>query len=226
MTDLRQRVPVGGLSDVGGEVICLDDEGVIEEGVDVGLLGEGGGSSRGYYYYDDGSEDTSESETTSDEEGDDVCGGRGGCGGCWEEDECCFEMVGCCAGGYGLQAGGGRGGCGIGFGCEVGGRMTPRDCGGERGRKCKECETGKKCKTCEKRRKKKKKGKGFWSKLYPVKKLGEWGGDVVGVSRCPGEVGIPFSVAFLFGSCLLRSCGEVRAETKGERGLVFVFECR
>lgn len=50
--------------------------------------------------------------------------------------------------------------------------MTARDCGGKRGKKCKECEKRKKCKACEKRRKKK--GKGFWSKLYPVKKLGEW----------------------------------------------------
>ncbi|KAK1499777.1 hypothetical protein CTAM01_06971 [Colletotrichum tamarilloi] len=190
MADLRRRVPVGGLSDVGGEVICLDDEGVVEEGVDVGLVGGGGGSGGGYYYYDDESEDISESETTSDEEES----GCGGCGGCWEEDECCFEMVECCSGRYGCQTGGGRGSCSIGFGCEIGGRMTPRDCGGKRGKKCKECEKRKKCKMCEKG--KKKKGKGFWSKLYPVRKLGEWGGDVVGVSRCPGEVSIPSSVVF------------------------------
>lgn len=173
-------------------MICLDDDGVIEEGVDVGVVGgDGGGSGGGYYYYDDGSEDTSESETTSEEE-EEGCSGCGGCGGCWEEDECCFEMVECCSGGYGCQTRGGgmRESCGFGFGCDVGRGTTRSGCGGKRGKKCEEFEQRKKCKACEKRGKKKKKGKGFWSKLYPVKKLGEWGGDVVGVSRCPGEVSI------------------------------------
>ncbi|KAK1701465.1 hypothetical protein BDP55DRAFT_625684 [Colletotrichum godetiae] len=188
MTDLRQRVPVGGLSDVGGDVICLDDDGVIDEGGDVGVVGVGG-SAGGYYYYDDGSEGTSESETSSDD--DEECGGCGdgdGCRGCWEDDECYFEMVGCLTGG-----GRGRGSCGFGFECEVG-TAAMRGRKGRKG-KCKECEKKRKCKACEKR-KKKKKGKGFWSTLYPVKKLGEWGGDVVGVSRYPGEVSILFSVPF------------------------------
>ncbi|KAK1969966.1 hypothetical protein LY78DRAFT_744720 [Colletotrichum sublineola] len=92
--------------------------------------------------------------------GGDCCSDSG-----WSE--CCYETVECCVGG------------GIGRGR----KLTYEKCSAKakKEKTCKECEKKKICRKC------KKKGPSLWSRCYPVKKRSDWGGNVVGVSRCPGE---------------------------------------
>lgn len=130
-----------------------------EDGV---VYEEGGGG--GYCFGLDSSSDSdSESESDSDEG---ECSECGDCCSDWES-ECCYETMECCAG-----VDGGGGGCSVGRGRGFGG------CSGRKDSKRK------------KNKKKKKDKNGFWGRCYPVMKRGggEWGGDVVGFSRCPGEV--------------------------------------
>ncbi|KAK2064727.1 hypothetical protein LY76DRAFT_23521 [Colletotrichum caudatum] len=84
-----------------------------------------------------------------------------------EWSECCYETLECCVGG------GGRG---------RESRHDRRDVKAKKEKTCKECEKKQMCRKCRK------KGPSFWSRCYPVKGRNDWGGNIVGVSRCPGEV--------------------------------------
>ncbi|KAK2780528.1 hypothetical protein CKAH01_00472 [Colletotrichum kahawae] len=137
----------------------MDEDGVVYE--------EGGGGGGYRYDLDSSSDSESESETDLEEDGEGGCSECGDCCSDWES-ECCYETMDCCAG---VGGGGGGGGCSVGRGCGFGGCSGRKDLKRRKGKK------------------QKKKKKGFWGKCYPVMKRGggEWGGDVVGFSRCPGE---------------------------------------
>lgn len=148
-----------------------------------------------HYGHDTSSCSSSDSDTDSDS-GSEASWCRDCCCRCWSdwEDECYYETMECCGGGS-------VGVCGWSYG-----RSSSRSSGW----------IGKddaKRKNKKKKRKKTKKrddGKGlsFWQKCYPVKKKGDWGGDVVGVSRCPGEVcasPCPLASFFFFGLAVVVS---------------------
>ncbi|EFQ26633.1 uncharacterized protein GLRG_02453 [Colletotrichum graminicola M1.001] len=82
--------------------------------------------------------------------------------------ECCYETVECCVGG------GGRG-------RDRGWRHERCGVEAKKEKACKECEKKRMCRKCRK------KAPSFWSRCYPVSGRRDWGGGVVGVSRCPGE---------------------------------------
>lgn len=117
--------------------------------------------------------DGDESFTDSDDDESSSESGESGC------ESCCEWESECCYETVECCCAGGGGGC----------------CGERRGRRGREKKKEKK--------KKKEKGVGFWAKCYPVRGEGDWGGSVVGITRCPGEVCVPTANPMVFFSDVL-----------------------
>ncbi|KAK1978893.1 hypothetical protein LZ30DRAFT_598105 [Colletotrichum cereale] len=128
-----------------------------------------GDSGEGNDYATDGTDDIGVWEAGYDSASDGPLCGEG----CYSDSrwiECCYyETAECCVGGETRRVRG----------------LTHEVCGVRRKKeknRCKECEKKQKCRKCRK------KGPSFWSRCCAVKGRNDWGGDVVGVSRCPGEM--------------------------------------
>ncbi|KAK1590819.1 uncharacterized protein LY79DRAFT_590069 [Colletotrichum navitas] len=134
----------------------------LDEDDDGVLFGEGGD----YATYSTDDDGTWEPGYDSASEGlicgEDCCCSDSG----WSE--CCYETVECCVGG------GGRG-------RDRGSRHENHGVRAKKEKACKECEKKQMCRKCRRQ------APCFWSRCYPVSGRGDWGGGVVGVSRCPGE---------------------------------------
>ncbi|KAK6224989.1 hypothetical protein QIS74_03316 [Colletotrichum tabaci] len=141
------------------EVISLDDDIVV---LDEGVVG-GGNGGEGYYYIDYDTDGVWEPDWSSDAD-------RSACGECCcysdiKGSECCYDIAECCNSGTKDCCASGRKKC-----CVKANKTK---------NKCKECEKMQKCRKCRK------KGSSLWNR--PKERV-DWGGDVVGFSRRPGEV--------------------------------------